>query len=159
MAEPEKTGKRGGGWLKWALIASLGLNFFVVAVIAGSVAGHHRGGGHWRPHDVGFGPFTEALSREDRAALRDAFLAARPDFRDMRREARGDFERLVASLRAEPWDPAAVSAAMAAQGARTAQRLELGQRLLVERISQMSPEARHKLADRIEAATSRRWWR
>ncbi|OYX42260.1 MAG: hypothetical protein B7Z02_12600 [Rhodobacterales bacterium 32-67-9] len=106
---------------------------------------------------MGFGPFTEALTREDRAALRDAFIAAAPDFRDRRREAEADFARLVTSLRAEPWDRAATEAVLAEQGTRTAERLDLGRRLLLERLSAMTPEARAALADRIEAAAARGW--
>ena len=38
--------------------------------------------------DLGFGPFTEALNREDRAALRQAFLAKAPDLRQARQRVR-----------------------------------------------------------------------
>lgn len=155
MAEADVTKpKPGGRWKTWALIASLALNLFVVAAVVGAGVRHHR-----MPHgdvrEVGFGPFTDALTREDRVALRDAFIAAAPDFRDMRREAEAGFTRLVASLRADPWDRAATDAVLAEQAARTAERLDLGRRLLVERLETMTPEARAALADRIEAVTAR----
>lgn len=157
MAEADMTKpKPAGRWTTWALIASLALNLFVVAAVAGAGLRHQR-----MPHrdvrEVGFGPFTDALTREDRAALRDAFIAAAPDFRDMRREAEAGFTRLVAALRADPWDRAATEAVLAEQAARTAERLDLGRRLLVERLETMTPEARAALADRIEAVTARGW--
>ncbi|WP_347310520.1 periplasmic heavy metal sensor [Defluviimonas sp. SAOS-178_SWC] len=148
--------KPGGRWMIWALIASLAVNLFVVATVVGAGMRHHR-----MPHgdvrDVGFGPFTEALTREDRAALRDAFIAAAPDFRDARRAAEANFDRLVASLRADPWDRTATEAVLAERGARTSERIELGRRLLVERLAAMTPEVRAALADRIEAAAARGW--
>ncbi len=158
MAEPETMRpKAGGGWMTWALIASLAVNLFVVAAAVGAGVRHHR-----MPHgddvrDVGYGPFTEALSREDRAALRDAFIAATPDFRDRRREAQEDFGRLVASLRTDPWDRDGTEAVLGVQAKRMSERLDLGRQLLIERIAAMTPEARAALADRIAAVTARGW--
>mgnify|MGYP001039269254 CR=1 FL=1 len=157
MAEAEVTKpKSGGRWTTWALIASLALNLFVAAAAVGAGMRHHR-----MPHgdvrEVGFGPFTDALTREDRAALRDAFIATTPDFRAMRREAEAGFARLVASLRADPWDRAETEAVLAEQAVRTAERLDLGRKLLLERLETMTPQARAALADRIEAVTARGW--
>ncbi len=119
MAEADVTKpKSGGRWTTWALIASLALNLFVAAVVVGAGMRHHRPP-HGDVREVGFGPFTDALTREDRAALRDAFIAAAPDFREKRRDAEAGFARLVASLRADPWDRAATEAVLAEQAART----------------------------------------
>lgn len=138
---------RGARWKTWVLVLSLALNVFVLAAALGAGLRHHRTG-----RDLGFGPFTEALTREDRAAMRDAFMAAAPDFRDRRRLMAEDMERLVAALRAEPWDPAAAEAVLARQGERAAERFALGRRLFLERLGQMTPGARAALADRIERA-------
>ena len=113
------------------------------------------GGYYGEVRDIGFGPYTAALSSEDRTALRDAFLAAAPDFREKRREMRADVTRLAASLRSEPWDAAATEAILARQGADLASRLDLGRRLFIERLSAMTPEARRALAERIEKAATR----
>jgi len=82
-------------------------------------------------------------------------MAAMPDARDRRQAARQDFARLADALRAEPWDRAAVSTLLARHGQRTAERLDLGHRLLIERIEAMSPAARAAFADRIEAGLQR----
>lgn len=155
MAEADKTAlpdtgpiRRGGRWKTWALVISLALNLFVAAVVIGAGI-RHRGMLHDTVREVGFGPFTEALSREDRAAMRDAFLAATPDFAARRRASAEDFVRLAAVLRTEPFDPAAVERLLARQGDRAAERFKLGRRLFVERLTAMTPEARAGLADRI----------
>lgn len=142
---------RGERWKTWALVLSLGLNLFVAAAVLGAGLRHHREG-----RDVRFGPFTAALSGEDRAALRDAFLAAAPDARDHRREMAADMSRLAELLRAEPWDAAAAAAVLDRQGARAEERFALGRRLFLERLGRMTPEARAALADRIERMTARR---
>ena len=148
-------GPRAGRKTRIVLVASLTLNLLILGVIAGSAIGHHRRAGHGEASDVGFAPFTGALDREDRAALRGAFMAAMPDARDRRQAARQDFARLADALRAEPWDRAAVSTLLARHGQRTAERLDLGHRLLIERIEAMSPAARAAFADRIEAGLQR----
>ncbi len=156
MSETQSTAPKTRGWVKWLLILSLGLNLFVVASVAGRALGPHGKHDHRRGPDVGFGAFTESLSRRDRAALRDEFLKAAPDFRERREEVREDFARLVAALRADPWDQATVDFVIEAQGARTTERLDLGRRLFAEHIARMSPEERKAFADRIEEALENR---
>ena len=105
--------------------------------------------------DLGFGPFTEALSREDRRAMRDSLFERAPDIREARRVQRADLEGLVALLRAEPFDALAFAARMADQQGRMERQLRLGQEVLQERVAQMSPEARRGFADRLEAGLVR----
>jgi uncharacterized membrane protein len=149
-----------GRWTKVVLVLSLALNLFVIAVVVGASFGHHR----WRPshggvHDVGVGLFTEVLTRQDRLALRDAFLAAAPDFRDERRVAQEDFAELAKALRQDPWDPARVEGLMARHGKRLTDRLDLGGRLLSERFRQMTASERAALADRIDDRLQHGWRR
>lgn len=135
----------GGRWKTWALVTSLAVNVFFVAALLGAGLRHHR-----EVRDISFGPFTEALAPEDRRALRDAFLASAPQAREWRREAAEDIARIATALRAEPWDPAAVEALLLRQSERAEQRFMLGRRLFLERLAQMTPEARAALAIRIE---------
>lgn len=159
--KPEaETGAGAGRWTKAVLVLSLALNLFVIAVVAGSVFGHHRWHGpHGGVSDVGVGLFTEVLTPKDRAALRDAFVAAAPGFRDQRRDAREDFAELAEALRQEPWDPALVDALVARHGARITGRIDLGRQLLSERLAQMSAGERAALADRIDDRLRRGWRR
>ncbi len=62
---------------------------------------------------------------------------------------------LCRALRAEPFDPAALDRAVDALRNRGEQRIALGQRLMMERIAQMSPDERRAFADRLDEALSR----
>lgn len=139
-----------------ALILSLTLNLLILGIVGGAMVGHHGRDDIRRVRDVGFGPYTEALSPEDRAALREAFVRAAPDFRDRREEARADIARLAAAIRAEPYDRAAVEAVMDAQAARIEERLLLGRGLMLDRLDAMGPEARAAFAGRLEKMRMKR---
>ena len=138
-----------GRGLKIALALSVALNLAVVGLGTGawlSDSGPRSG----MPRDLGFGPFSEALSSDDRRALRKAFSDRAPDFRASREAARAEFETLLATLRAEPFDPAALTAALGIIEARTADRLALGRSLIEARIVRMSAADRLDFADRLE---------
>lgn len=153
--KPPVPASKSGRGLRIALAISLGVNLAVVGVFAGAMLrdGHGMRGGMVR--DLGFGPFTEALSREDRRAMRESLFERAPEIREARRLQRADLEGLVALLRAEPFDAVAFGTLMADQQGRMARQLRLGQEVLQERVAQMSPEARRGFADRLEAATLR----
>ena len=126
----------------------------LVGLIAGAmVAGHRQG--RMMGQDVGFGPLTGALTREDRGALRQRFLQANPD-RDADRAAMaGDFSALVVALKRDPWDQAVVAATLQRQGARSQARLAQGRDILVAHIAKMTPAERSAFAARIEMVLSR----
>lgn len=145
-----QTTKPGRG-MKIALILSLTLNLLILGMMGGAMLAHGGPHGPGGIRDIGFGPYTEALTGEDRKALREAFFKAAPDFRAGREEMRADVARLAAAIRAEPYDRAAVEAVMTSQAARIEDRLQLGRGLLLDRLDAMGPEARAALAERIEA--------
>lgn len=153
---PPPVAGAGSGLMRFALIASLALNLGIVGMVGGAM---FRNGGP--PHgasmvrDVGFGAFTEALSKEDRATLRRAFLAGAPEFRDGRRDMRADFMDLLRQLRAEPFEAEQLRAVLDRQSARNAERLALGQTLIFELLVAMPPEARQDFADRLEQSLSK----
>lgn len=141
---------RSGRGLRWALGISLALNLAVVGMVAGAMLRDGPGMRGAMVRDLGFGPFTEALSREDRRALRQALFERAPEIRQARQQRQEDLQALVAILRAEPFDAAALAAAMAEQEARMVGQLRLGQTVLQERIAAMTPEARRGFAERLE---------
>ena len=147
------TAPAAGRGVKIALALSLALNLAVVGLAAGAFLreGHGRG----MPRDLSFGPFSEALSLEDRRALRRALMDKAPAFRESRAEAREEFAALLTSLRASPFDPAAMESALAAIEARNADRLELGRRLIAARLAEMSDADRLAFADRLEKGLRR----
>jgi len=139
-----------GRGLKIALAVSVALNL----AVAGLAAGAWMKGGSSSPRGestMSFGAFSDVLSREDRRALRKALLANAPSFRAAREAAEAEFFTLVAALRAEPFDPAAVQTAFAAIAAQNAARLDLGRGLLEAHLIGMPAADRLAFADRMEA--------
>ena len=88
--EPPVPPSKSGRGVRIALAISLGVNLAVVGVFAGAMLrdGHGMRGSMVR--DLGFGLFTEALSREDRRAMRDSLFERAPDIREARRVQRAD---------------------------------------------------------------------
>jgi uncharacterized membrane protein len=141
--------------LRVILVFSLGFNLLIVGLWAGAALSGHGRGMHRTAMDVGFGPLTMALSREDRKSMRQAFLRDRPDLDAGRQAAALDFADLVAALKAEPWDRAAAEAALLRQGMRSAARLEHGREVLLRHIAGLSSAERQAFAERIERALTR----
>ncbi|HLQ18192.1 MAG TPA: periplasmic heavy metal sensor [Tabrizicola sp.] len=138
--------------LKIALAISVALNL----AVAGLVIGAWLNGGHRdMPRDMSFGPFSEALDDGDRRAIRRALLDRMGEFRASRVEARAEFETLLDTLRADPFEPEAMKAALAAIESRNAERLELGRSLIEARLIDMSAEDRQRFADRLEKGLRR----
>jgi uncharacterized membrane protein len=135
-------------WVKVVLALSLALNLAIIGLAAGAWM---KEGSKGPPRDLSFGPFSEALSRADRRALRSALLERAPDFRASREAAAQEFAALLTALRAQPLDPAALRTAFAAIEQRNAGRLELGRSLIENRLIEMSDADRLAFADRLEA--------
>lgn len=135
--------------LRIALGLSVALNLLVAGVVAGAFL--RDGGPRDRMvRDLDLGPFTEALSQADRAAIRRDFVARMPAMGEARRAMRAEFGALLQLLRAEPFDPDAVRQVLAGYRARMQERVDLGQDLLLERLAAMTPAARQAFADRLE---------
>lgn len=139
-----------GRAVRIALAVSVALNLAVLGVAAGAAL-KHGGSGRAVERDIGFGPFSEALSREDRRALRGKILQRAPELRSVRKDMQADTQSLLAVLRAEPFDAAGLAVVMETQRARMAGRLDVGQAVLRDFLIAMTPEARKAFADRLEA--------
>jgi uncharacterized membrane protein len=146
MAESGSGNCRG---LRWALIVSVTLNLLIVGVIAGGIMGHDRHPPRPVVGDVTLGAFTNALSKEDREALREAAQKRGSEFRDMRRQSRADMTALINALKVEPWNRSAVEQIFGRHQARTISRVEIGDALILERIDAMSPAQRQEFAKRL----------
>lgn len=141
--------------LRWLLAVSLTLNLLVAGMAAGIALRHAGGEMPHPPRSIGFGPWTGGLDRSDLKALREAFGATGRDFRTEWRAERADREALLAALRADPLDLAALDAATARMNARAAERMELGQQLIRGHILAMTPAERRAFADRLETSRKR----
>lgn len=146
VAAKPKTGKA----VRIALAVSVALNLAVIGIVAGALLRDGPRGRFIRELD--FGPYGEAFSPADRAAMRDAFLSRDVNMRDMRDQMRSEGAALVALLRAETLDLSKLSALMQAQQGRMLDRIDLGRELVAERIAAMSAQERRAFADRLERA-------
>lgn len=141
--------KAPGRGLRIALAVSVALNLAVAGMAVGAFLHGHDGDMGVR--EIGFGPFSEALSREDRQALRKALMAKVPAMRQARQEVQQDTQALLAALRATPFDEAQLTLVLETQRSRMAARLDVGQGLMRDFLLAMPPEARLAFADRLEA--------
>ena len=148
MTDPSASPSTRG--LKIALAVSVALNLGIAGLIGG-IAWHGGPGGRgdMMVRDFGFGPFNDALSPEDRQALRQSVMDRAGDIREARRQMQADGANILAALRAEPFDPAALAAAIDAQAGHLGERLKFGSDVIRDHILGLSPEARAAFADRL----------
>ena len=151
---PATAAPRTAGWVKVLLALSLALNLAIVGLAAGAAL--RDGGPPMRgDRDFGFGPLGEALDRDDRKALRKAFLDSFPALKQGRAALRGDFDTLAAVLRAPDLDPAALDAALAQIASRNAEMLARGRDIIADHLKAMDAAGRAAFADRLEKAMDR----
>jgi uncharacterized membrane protein len=156
LPQPPAGGQSGPAaprWMKIALVVSVALNLSVAGLVLGAWLGDgpHKG----MPRDLSFGPFSDALNDADRRALRKDLMGRAGEFRSSREAARAEFVALLDALRAEPFDPAAMSSALTAIETRNAERLDLGRSLIETRLIGMSADERRAFADRLEKGLRR----
>ncbi len=160
MNETNKSSTPGKPPFRWGralLFVSLTLNLVVFGIVGGAALGRL---GHQRPEiaarDVGFGLFNEALSEQDRKDLRRAYVQAKPDIRADRREMRENLVQVLALLRQDPFDAAALRSALEAGARRMEERQALGQNVILEHLKTMTVAERVAFADRLENSLKRR---
>lgn len=146
--EKEKSGR----FVRVVLVASLALNLAVAGVVIGSVASGRMGDGPPRSFDLGLGPVARALDPEDRRAVGAELRRTRPmgDF-----DLRAQIAEMIATLRADQFDPEALRALMTDQNRRIATLQQNAQDALINHIDGMTVQERHAFADRLVAELSR----
>ena len=154
---PPSAAKGPGRGLKILLAMSLALNFAVAGTVAGFALRDHSPAMPGPPvvRDLNFGPFTEALSRDQRRALLRGFSEKGPGLREMRAQIRADFDAVLRALRASPFDGAAFQAAVEDQSRRVTSRAEDGRDALVTLVLQMTDAEREVFVERIEKSLTR----
>jgi hypothetical protein len=139
--------------LQIALALSLMANLAVAGVVAGAVMRHDRDGMRGTAiSDSGLGIFLDAMSPRDRRALGRDLVQNAPAFRQNRAALREAFDRFLAALRADPFDPQALRVAAEGQQAMLRDRQDIGRDLLIARIEAMSPAERARFADALDRA-------
>ncbi len=141
-------------WLRIVLFTSLALNLLIVGAVVGRLA---TGGPDRRvPRADRMGaPLTFALNEEDRRAIGHALKQKYGKDRPSRRQIEAEYRGVIAALRAQPFDASQVEAALTRQQKIGAERVALGQRLLMDRVLEMSVAERALFADRLEEGLKR----
>ncbi|MDQ2092252.1 periplasmic heavy metal sensor [Marimonas arenosa] len=156
MNEVEGVQPRTRRSVKIVLFLSLALNLLVLGLVIGAMAGHRFD--HDRRsvyHDRAGGPLTAALSPADRRAIGKALREAARETRPSRARTRAEYQAVVAALTAEPYDGAAVRAAVERQLQGLGQRAELGKEMLLRQLDAMSAADRAAYAERLERVLAR----
>lgn len=153
--------RRAPGWMKILLVVSLALNLLVAGVFLGAVLRHDRDQkmGHDRTEfsrDLSRTPFVAALDPGDRRDLARRLARSEGTLKENRAEIRDRFERLLAALRAEPFERAEVEELLEEQRKAGARRLKIGEDAILDRLAEMSPDARRAYADRLDRSLNRR---
>lgn len=140
-------------WIMPLLFTSLAVNLLVAGVVIGALLSPD---GPRNRSEIGPGrgvigePFIRALPRSERRALAEDVRKMSPQIREGRENLRQRFEAFLTALRADPFDPAAISRLLAEQRGVAVGRQEIGERLLMKRLEAMTPEQRAAYADALE---------
>lgn len=137
-------------WLRILLVLSLGVNISVAGLAIGSAYKWRTDGGPPRSLDLSLGPLSRALGPEDRRAVIEEMRSRGDGQRPGFREIRGRSEDLLILLRAEEFDAGAFADALDQIRDMALAFQDDGQVAMIARISEMSPDERRALADRLQ---------
>ena len=140
------------GWVKALLAASLALNLAIGGLWAGIWLGgeDHSGGGGRR--DYGLGPLASAMRGEDWKAMREAWVNRNPDLKRGHDQLRADYDPLLATLRAAPFDAAAMQSALARISQNNSHRLISASEVIGAYLATLNDAERQAYAKRLERA-------
>lgn len=133
-------------WMPVALLASLGINMFLVGFLSG------RRPPPWLPPGPPPGPerlieeISAVLPPDDAALLRRTLDANRDRMAADRNRRMAFRDRVEDALRAEPFDPAALEAVFDEEDERERQSWAGFRKILIETAGAMSAEGRRRMA-------------
>ncbi len=139
--------KMSRGW-RIVLIASLGVNLAVAGLFAGAAfrhGGHERASGH-------SDPMVRALDKDARRDIGREIRKHRENGKDMRGKFTAAFAEVLAVLRADEFDAAAMRTALERKSAVLRKSRDVGETALIAHLEGLSKAEREMFADRLEAA-------
>ncbi|HET9068289.1 MAG TPA: periplasmic heavy metal sensor [Amaricoccus sp.] len=137
--------------LKWALVASLGLNLVFVGLFAAAIFR-----GPPPPPVPGLWHYARALPDPYRRDLGRALRDSRGDWSGPRDALRGQRLAMADALSREPFDPVRAAAVLAEETRLSGELAARGREILLAEIARMSPEARAAYAEALRAEPERR---
>ena len=138
---------------RWLLIGSLALNLFFVGTIGALATRHYLvpaqsvSGERPRTAAARIERMAASLPAADAETMRAAFRARESAAESAREALNRAFERMQAALRAQPFDPVALRAAMAEVRAKRPPYEQVMHEIFVASADAMSPQGRARLAD------------
>lgn len=134
--------------LKYALVASLALNLLIIGAVAGTMMGHGRhplrGG---QGEDFGMMGLTRVLPEDRRKEMRKLLRADRENLRPLMDEVRTARRAAADKLAAEPFDRAALEAAIANVAEKERTLRQSAVTAFIGHAERLKPDERAKLAD------------
>ena len=146
MVEQDNTPAKPKRLWRIVLVISLALNLCVVGLIGGALVSGRLGDGPPRSFDLGLGPMSRALAPEER---RDIGRSLRQDRVLRNVDLRGRVDRIVATLKQDPFDEAALRMLLDEQAARLSEVQGKAQDAFITVLSEMTPERRAIFADQL----------
>lgn len=155
VSRPEAEPPRASGSrrLKYALIASLALNLLILGAIAGTMfvfGKHERLHGYGRGEDFGLMGLTRVLPEERRKEFRKQLGEARARLRPLMDDISTARREAADKLAAEPFDKAALEAALDKVGEKQWALRKAGVAAFLGHVEHLNNDERRMLAD---------WWR
>jgi uncharacterized membrane protein len=154
VSPPQAEKARGSRGLKYALIASLALNLLIVGAVAGTM---FYGFKHPAPRfgqgareDFGLYGLTHRLPEDRRKELRKQLRQDRKDFRPLVDEIATARREAADKLAAEPFDKAALEAAIANVASKEQALRQAAVNVFLGHAERLTPDERKTLAE---------WWR
>ena len=140
--------------LRWALGLSLALNLLILGAVGGALWRH---GGPGQGPQGGLpglqsyaSPYVRALPPETRRELHEQ-MRTNGQAHHLDREARrGHYAQMLATLRAEPFDPDAAQMVLATQSEAVASVQKAAHAAWLAQVGAMTPEDRQQYADALE---------
>lgn len=160
MTDPAPQTPKPRSWMRPLLFVSLAGNLLIVGAVAGAMLSPDGPRKRFGEADralrgVVGEPFFRALPRHERRALERDAIANRDRVRESRASLQIRLDAFLAALRAEPFDRDQVARLMTDQRQAAIMRQELGEELLLNRLSGMSTEDRSAYADALEERLQR----
>ncbi len=159
MSDGTQTPVRRKRWMLAVLLVSLAANLLIAGIVLGWALSPDGRRGHGDNIGAARGlisePFVRALSPDDRRELVQSIVRDRSRIRENRDTLGQRFEALLAAIRSDAFDETTMRRLLDEQRQIAISRQEIGEALLLERLSEMSAEERSVYAERLEDLLAR----